>query len=108
MSRALVRFANTRKGEKVLFIISLVKYSRYGHVFGRINVDFDDDGAVDIFLRTWRRVFASNSASLIKHMRGHTTLVATDENLKSSEFVVTGYLENRGKTRVLITVSRRF
>lgn len=35
-------------------------------------------------------------------MRGHATLVATDENLKSGEFVVTGYLETQKQTRVLI------
>lgn len=77
----------------IFYIIDL-RYSRYKHVFRRIYVDFDDNGAIDIFLRTRRRIFAGNSASLIKHMRGHTTLVAPNENLKSGWFVVTGYLKN--------------
>lgn len=56
--------------------------ARGQHVLAGVQLQLDDDGAVDLLFRAGRRVFAADAARLVEHVGGYFAYICTNENLE--------------------------
>lgn len=92
---SFISFAVNRTCFQILIIpqnsTSLLKallYLRYDHVLCWVEVHFNDNGAINLSLRAWCRVLATDTACLVKHVWSNTSHISSNKNLQCGWLIV--------------------